>query len=304
MRPSDAASVCAVDAFGVIQTPVLGYEMTKREEPTASKGPEPFLVPYEGQAEVLRSLLEPMLWQVGIELVQMYLVRSQHKDAVRLFVDRRSDAEHDQSTDDVPGGGISMAELERANRMVSDLLDVEDSQRGLFKKPYDLEVGSPGVDRPLTKKSHYHVIVGKLMRAKTRGAIDGARSFKGRVTAVGEDTVTLNVDGREATLPLDDITQANVIFEMEAPQEAARKGKPAKGQAKRHANVTSEADDGVSAMAIEPKAAKPTCKPSDVRPKPNARSGTRVRPARFCPRPPVHFFSQIRQRQEMSHGNR
>ncbi len=121
---------------------------TNEETPTGTPGGalalEPFLIPLEGQAELIRSILEPVLWGQGLELVQLHLVRSQHKDTLRLFLDR------------TPGNGlIAVHEIESASRLVSDLLDVEDNARGLFKKPYDLEV----VELGLSSRGSWHVLL-------------------------------------------------------------------------------------------------------------------------------------------------
>ena len=180
---------------------------------------EPFLIPLEGQAEVMREILEPVLDAQGYELVQLHLVRGQSRDILRLFLDRKE-------------GAIAISELEGANRLVSDLLDVEDNARGLFKKPYDLEVGSPGLDRPLTKKSHFAAAMGKKVKVKTRNPVlvngTGARSLGGVVHSAAAETFALLVDGADAPVdvPYNDITSAHVVFEMVSND--ARKVKPPK----------------------------------------------------------------------------
>jgi ribosome maturation factor RimP len=186
---------------------------TNEETPTGTPGGalslEPFLIPLEGQAELIRSILEPVLWGQGLELVQLHLVRAQHKDTLRLFLDR------------APGNGlIAVHEIESASRLVSDLLDVEDNARGLFKKPYDLEVGSPGVDRPLTKKSHFAQNVGQKARVKTRNPVtvhgQGARALAGTIHGADADTFSMDVEGESVPVAVryDDITSAHIVFEF------------------------------------------------------------------------------------------
>ncbi len=167
---------------------------------------EPFLVPFEGQSEALREVIEPALAAVGLELVQLHFVRGAHKDTLRLFVDRKS-------------GGVSVSELEKANRLLSDLLDVEDQEQHLFPHAYDLEVGSPGLDRPLTKRSHFQRCVGQRVRVKTRVALEGARSFTGEIKAV--DDAALEVDGHR--IPYEEIQSAHVVYVFETPKKPGKK---------------------------------------------------------------------------------
>src|SRR5262249_54954405 len=125
---------------------------------------------------------------------------------LRLFVDKRG------------AGGISVAELEKTNRLLSDLLDVEDKERGLFPHAYDLEGGSPGLDRPLTKKSPFQRASGQKVRVKTKSAIDNARSFTGALAATDDAVV---VDGH--TIPFQEIQSAHVIYEFETPPKPGKK---------------------------------------------------------------------------------
>ena len=194
-------------------------EQTEKQAPRASL--EPFLIPLEGLAETVRGIVEPVLDAEGFELVQLHLIRGQHKDMLRLFLDRKPGAGH-----------IAVHELESANRLVSDLLDVEDNARGLFKKPYDLEVGSPGVDRPLTKKSHFAAAIGQKARIKTRNPVtvhgQGARSVAGTLATADAETFGVSVEGEDAPVAVryDDITSAHTVFEFVS--NAPKKNNPQK----------------------------------------------------------------------------
>jgi ribosome maturation factor RimP len=171
--------------------------------------PESFLQPLFGLEEDLRSIIEPVISREGLELVQLQLVRGQHRDLLRLAVDR-------PGAGVTPGKGVSMAELESINRLLGDLLDVEDNARKLFKERWELEVGSPGVDRPLTKKSHFKDVVGQKVKARLRLQ---KKSLLGRLDAVDDDAVI--VDG--ARVPYGELDHAHVVFEFE------QKAKPGKG---------------------------------------------------------------------------
>lgn len=185
---------------------------------------EPFLTPFEGTSEAIRRALEPTLATLGLELIQLVFVRGSHKDTVRVSVDR--------PLGDAPR--VSMADLERANRLISDVLDVEDQQQRLFPHAYDLEVGSPGVDRPLTKRSHFPHVRGERVKVKTRVAVANARSLTGTLVDADQEHMSLRLDGKapdEAPVRVayGDIQSAHTIYVFEAPQKP---GHPKGGQAK------------------------------------------------------------------------
>lgn len=204
---------------------------------------EPFLNPYTGVAETVRAAVEPLLVEQGFELVQMRLVRGQRKSQVRLFIDTA-----DAST------SIGLEQLERLNRMLGDLLDVEDAHQKLFNAAWDLEVSSPGVDRPLAKKSHFSAAVGQRIKLKSRRAgPDGRRTFTGVLESVGEDGPVLRLeDAAEPHLVAwSDVEDAHVVFDFgqalkskpkrSHPKAAKTAGKKAK------AGKPSEADEADTA---------------------------------------------------------
>lgn len=104
--------------------------------------------------------------------------------------------------------GITLADCERVSRQISPLLDVEDPLLGR----YNLEVSSPGLDRPLIKEKHFQRYVGHYIRVSTQSAIDNQRKFKGLLQSVGVDGIVLNQDdGKVVVLTWDNILRANVL---------------------------------------------------------------------------------------------
>jgi ribosome maturation factor RimP len=188
---------------------------------TTTTTTEPFLQPLFGLEEDLRAIIEPVIQQESLELVQLTLVRSQHRDLLRLAVDR-------PGAGVTPGKGVSMAELEQVNRVLGDLLDVEDDARKLFRERWELEVGSPGVDRPLTKKSHFKDVVGQKIKARLRMQ---KKSLLGRLDSVDDDAIT--VDGQRMAFA--DLDNAHVVFEF------ARNEKPGKARTKESSATTATA---------------------------------------------------------------
>lgn len=186
---------------------------------------EPFLNPYDGVADELRAVIEPALAALGLELWHLVYVRAQHRDIVRIMAERLT---FNAATNE---GAISMADLEKANRVIGDALDVEDAAKKLFPHAYELEVGSPGVDRPLTKRSHFEKNAGAQVKVKTNvahGSPSGtpARSFSGML---GIDDKGIRVD--DVAIPFEDIQSAHIVFVFEAPQKPGKPGgKPGKKQ--------------------------------------------------------------------------
>ena len=182
---------------------------------------EPFLTPFTGVEEQLRAIIEPVCTGAGLELVVLQLVRTKTSDILRLSVDRP----HAGVT---PGLGVTMAQLQDLNHLLGDLLDVEDTasaEKGssLFKDRWELEVGSPGVDRPLTKKSHFKDVIGSKVKARLKRV---AKSLLGKLEAADEDGVV--VEGQRALFT--ELDHAHVVYEFQERAKPGSKGARGKSQ--------------------------------------------------------------------------
>ena len=180
---------------------------------------EPFLQPLTGVEEQLRAIIEPVVARESLDLVVLTLVRSKTQDLLRLSIDR-------PHAGVVPGKGVSMGELEKVNRLLGDLLDVEDNQHKLFKERWELEVGSPGVDRPLTKKSHFKDVVGSKVKARLKLQ---AKSVVGKLQDADDNGFVVVVDGHDERVEFSDVDHAHVVFEFSDPQKPGKAPKPGKG---------------------------------------------------------------------------
>jgi len=96
------------------------------------------------------------------------------------------------------------------SRQVSAMLDVEDP----LKEGYQLEVSSPGVDRPLFVKEHFERFAGSKVRVKLRMKLHGRRKFEGVLQGVQEENVVLEIEGEKEYLPLDQIDSARLVPEF------------------------------------------------------------------------------------------
>jgi ribosome maturation factor RimP len=101
--------------------------------------------------------------------------------------------------------GMTVDDCAEISHAISAVLDVADPISGT----YSLEVSSPGVDRPLTQPRHWRRNIGRLVKVTVEG-----RSLVGRIEAVDDDAVTLDVDGRTRAVPHADLGPGRVQIEF------------------------------------------------------------------------------------------
>ncbi len=211
--------LCAVRAWCPMTT-------TTTTTPLPVASIEPFLSPLHGVEETLREIIEPVVATSGLELVVLKLVRSQRNDILQLSVDR-------PGAGVTPGKGVSMSELEQLNRLLGDLLDVEDAERKLFRETWELEVGSPGVDRPLTKKSHFKDVVGHKVKARMKLE---KKSLLGVLQSADDNGVV--IDG--TALAYLGIDHAHVVYEFAPPTKPKSNARLSKAAAPKDKEAAKE----------------------------------------------------------------
>lgn len=146
----------------------------------------------------LAEVLAPAVAPLGLELEAVELANAGRRRLLRVIVDADADA---------GTSGLTLDRLADATRAVSQALDDADA---MGEQPYTLEVTSPGVDRPLTLPRHWRRNVGRKVAVTTT---DQTRRT-GRIRAVGETSVTLDVGGTEVEMRYDDIAKALVQVEF------------------------------------------------------------------------------------------
>ena len=140
-------------------------------------------------------LLRPVIEDMGYVLWGCeYLAQGRHS-LLRVFIDKDS--------------GIGIEDCDRVSRQVSALLDVEDPISG----HYSLEVSSPGIPRPLFSLDQYQRYIGHLINIKLYKPVDGTRKFTGRIVAVNESTLVLDMDGKQQDFLFSNIVKANLTVE-------------------------------------------------------------------------------------------
>ena len=140
--------------------------------------------------EVLQAIVAPIVDSLDAEIYDLTF----EGGALRITLDRR--------------GGIDLETIAEATRQVSRQLDLDDPIPGA----YTLEVTSPGLERTLRTAAHWATAVGEIVRVKLLPHVDGERRVEGRVTGVAGDTVTLDRDGDEVRLRIDEVERARTVF--------------------------------------------------------------------------------------------
>jgi ribosome maturation factor RimP len=156
--------------------------------------------------EPLLALIEPLLEQLGYELVDLDFVPGRSRALLRVYIDRLQSGGVEQ--------GVGIEDCERVSRELSALLDVEDP----LPTAYTLEVSSPGLDRVLRTPAHFERFVGERVHVELKLPRDGRRRYTGRLEGLHEGIVELSVDGAEVRLPFGEIGRARL-----APQWDGRR---------------------------------------------------------------------------------
>jgi ribosome maturation factor RimP len=144
-------------------------------------------------------LTEPYVRDAGFDLIEATSGRESTGWVVRLFIDAPQGASVTVSHDDCA----------RVSRDVSAALDVAD----IISHAYQLEVSSPGLDRPLRREGDFARFVGEHARIKLSddGGVDGRRNFSGTIRSAKDGRVEIECDGRSYLLPIDGIAKANLV---------------------------------------------------------------------------------------------
>lgn len=149
--------------------------------------------------EKLQGLIEPTVESLGYQLVGIeYLNQGKHS-LLRVYIDSEA--------------GITADDCSRVSHQISGLLDVEDVVKG----HYNLEISSPGLDRPIFTIDQFKRFIGHIVKIQLVMPLDGRRKLCGQLQAVKNNMVVIDVDGTEFVLPVNDITKANIVPDLELP---------------------------------------------------------------------------------------
>ncbi|UJF19697.1 ribosome maturation factor RimP [Vibrio sp. SS-MA-C1-2] len=146
-----------------------------------------------GLERQLTEMLESPVIALGFELVGVEFIRAGQHSTLRVYIDHPD--------------GITVDGCAEVSHQVSAVMDVEDP----ITVAYSLEVSSPGLERPLFKVEHYQQFIESEVLIVLKMAMDNRRKWKGIITAVEGETITLDVDGGLQEFALSNISNANLV---------------------------------------------------------------------------------------------
>jgi ribosome maturation factor RimP len=138
-------------------------------------------------------MLEPLIASLGYELVDVECRVGGRDGLLRVFIDREE--------------GITLEDCEHVSHQVSAWLDVEDPMPGQYR----LEVSSPGLDRVLRTEAHFARFIGEEVKVELTQPLEGRRRFRGRLGALENGAIVVEVDGTAVSLPLAMIEKARLV---------------------------------------------------------------------------------------------
>lgn len=162
------------------------------------------------QEKRIAAFVEPVLANLGYDLVSLRIIGSQKLQTLQIMAENP-----DTGTLDLDG----CTEISHA---VSALLDVEDP----IQSSYQLEVSSPGIDRPLVKDRDFVKYIGYEISVETIDANqDGARKFRGRLSSFDGESFTIITDHGDEPIRMDNLVRAKLILTDELAKQALKNSK-------------------------------------------------------------------------------
>jgi ribosome maturation factor RimP len=142
----------------------------------------------------IADLLEPTINAMGLQLWGVEHLSQGRYSVLRIYIESAE--------------GIAIEDCEQVSRQVSAILDVEDPLTG----EYTLEVSSPGADRRLFTLAQFEQFTGNEVDVKLKTPLEGRRKFKGQLTGVAGQNISVRIDGEEYQCPFEEIERANIVF--------------------------------------------------------------------------------------------
>ncbi len=146
----------------------------------------------------LQEVIEPPLADLGYECVFAETTVENGRKIVRLFIDR---LEAQSAL-----GAVGIEDCVKVTRELDPILDVADVIPGR----YELEVSSPGINRPLAKKKDFERFKGKKVAVRTFEKVGDRRNFLGTLLGLDGDEIRIDVDGREHRVPFEEVSKAHL----------------------------------------------------------------------------------------------
>jgi ribosome maturation factor RimP len=176
-------------------------------------------------------IVAPVLRGAGFRLVRVRLF-GQNGLTLQIMAERED-------------GTMTVEDCEEVSRAISPALDVDDP----VDKAYHLEVSSPGIDRPLVRKSDFALWAGHLIKLETSIMVADRKRFRGKITGADEEGVLIDSDklaygeAPSVKVPYDTIAEARLILTDDLIKDALSKDNRARKEARKHRGLPEDAED-------------------------------------------------------------
>jgi ribosome maturation factor RimP len=181
---------------------------------------EPRIITEPGLPARVAAVAEPVIEQLGYRLVRVK-VSAAEGCTVQIMAER-------------PDGSMTVEDCETLSRALSPVLDMADP----IDRAYRLEISSPGLDRPLVRKSDFDRFVGHLVKIEMEIPVNGRKRFRGEISGIDGDAARIRRDdasegeAAEVLLPIEEMSEAKLVLTDDLVAQALRREKAAKREAR------------------------------------------------------------------------
>jgi ribosome maturation factor RimP len=187
-------------------------------------GAEPRLIAEPGLSARVAAIVEPVLHGLGYRLVR---VRVSGTDGctVQVMAER-------------PDGTMTIEDCETASRALSPVLDAADP----VERAYRLELSSPGLDRPLVRRSDFERYAGNIVKIEMAVAVEGRKRFRGQLLGAEGNAARVQRDDvpagepADVMLPIEEMAEAKLVLTEALIAEALKRSKQAERQSEQMLN--------------------------------------------------------------------
>ncbi len=158
----------------------------------------------EGKAAEVEEIISPAVKAMGYDIVRI-LLTGNRRLKLQIMAER-----HD-------GIGMNVNDCANISRAVGAILDVEEP----ISEPFELEVSSPGIDRPLTRLADFERFAGLEVKLETAVPVEGRRRWKGRLLGLDGERIRLETETGEIVLPAAGLVKAKLLLTDELIAAAA-----------------------------------------------------------------------------------
>ena len=146
--------------------------------------------------EKVTKIVEPVLEDLGVELVDVEFKKEPMGWVLRLYLDKE--------------GGVDLNTCQEVSEAISPLLDAEDP----IPTRYFLEISSPGIERPLKRKKDFKRFAGSKVFVSTYAPVEGRRKFKGVLKGAREEDFVVDCEGRDYQISYDNVAKAHLVVDI------------------------------------------------------------------------------------------